>query len=117
MKICPLCGNSYGGHEGVFIDEHSREVFIDGETIPLSPRLVQTLAGIVKSSPRLVTRDYLMDYIYGLGSIDEPNDKIIDTFICLVRRQIKHTRFEIQTVKTLGYRWRQVSDGPEKQTD
>ena len=115
METCPLCGNSYGGHEGVFIDEYSREVIIDGEVISLSPRLVQTLAGIVKSSPRLVTRGYLMDYIYGLGSVDEPNDKIIDTFICLIRRQLKHTRFEIQTVKTLGYRWREVPNDSRKQ--
>lgn len=115
METCPLCGNSYGGHEGVFIDEDFSEVVIDGEVISLTPRLVQTLAGIVKSSPRVVTKGYLMDYIYGLGSVNEPNDKIIDTFICLVRKQIKHTRFEIQTVKTLGYRWREVSDGSRKQ--
>ena len=90
---------------------------IDGEVISLTPRLIQTLAGIVKSSPRVVAKGYLMDYVYGLDNTNEPNDKIIDTYICLIRKQIKHTRFEIQTVKTLGYRWKEVSDGSEKQAN
>lgn len=111
MENCPLCGNLYGGHEGVFVDEEFNGVIIDGESVKLTRRLTQTLAGIVRNSPRVITKAHLMDYIYGLETEDEPGSKVLDTFICMLRKRIKHTRFRIETIQGSGYRLKEIERG------
>ena len=121
METCPLCGQSYsGGYGGIFLDERLRDVIIDGERIKLTHRMMLVFGGIVKSSPRTVTTAYLMDYVYGLETDNEPNEKIIHVFICRIRQKIKHTRFRIETVRGLGYRLVEkegIPDGSEKQAN
>jgi DNA-binding response OmpR family regulator len=121
MELCPLCGQLYsGGYGSIFLDERLRDVIIDGERIKLTHRMVSVFGGIVKSSPRTVTIAYLMDYVYGLETDNEPNEKIIHVFICRIRQKIKHTRFRIETVRGLGYRLVEkegIPDGENRQTN
>ncbi len=116
-KPCPICGQPYNGHEGIFIDERLRDIIVDGEYIRLTTREMQVFAGIVKSAPRTVTTNYLMDYIYGLETDNEPQKKIVHVYVCRIRKLIKHTRFRIDTVRGLGYKLvkKDIVDGSENQ--
>jgi len=117
MERCPLCGKSYDGHKGIFINESLRDIVIDGKYINLTPRELQVFAGIVKGASRLVSKAYLMDYIYGLETDNEPHQKVIDVFIYKLRKKIKCTRFEIENVPCVGYRLKERDNGSEKQAN
>ena len=49
------------------------------------------------------TKQALMDAMYN-GSIDEPEIKIVDVFVCKLRKKLKPFGVDIQTVWGQGYR-------------
>ncbi len=115
MEHCPLCGHQYSIYEGIFIDEEHHIAIIDGKVIRLSHRTSQFFAGLVKCSPRIATKAYLMDYVYGLEADNEPDQKIVDLYIMRIRRKIKHTRFRVATIWGEGFKLTEISDGENKQ--
>lgn len=119
MRLCPLCGQLYSGHAGVFLDEESNDVIIDEEKIYLAIREFDFFAALVKSAPRVATNEYVMDYVYGRATDNEPDKKIIDVYICKLRKKIKHTRFRILTEFGTGHRLveKEVTDGENKQAN
>ena len=117
MGICPTCGHLLNGDKGIIVDEETRSVIIDGEVITLTRRMSLVLGGIVKCSPRVASKAYLMDYVYGLETDNEPDTKIVDIYVCKIRQQIKHTRFKIETVWGYGYKLVEIPDGSEKQAN
>ena len=117
METCPTCGQSFNEDKGITVDEETRSVIIDGEVIRLTRKLSLVLGGIVECSPRVASKDYLMDYVYGLETDNEPNTKIIDVYVCKIRGRIKHTRFKIENVWGYGYRLTETPNGSEKQAN
>lgn len=58
---------------------------------------------------RTVSRQTLYNAIYALmPQADWPHDKIIDVYICYIRRRLKGTRWEIRTVWGSGYSLHEV---------
>ena len=117
-EICPLCGGKYGGHKGIYVSDDYNEAVIDGVSVRLTRKESQTLAAIVKVHPRVASKEFLMDYIYGLGpEVDEPEEKIIDVFICRLRKTLKPFGYGIDTIWGIGYKLKDkdISDGPRKQ--
>ena len=114
MERCPLCDQLYEGHKGIFIDEESSTLIVDGEVIKLTRRLFQVLAGILSCDPRLASVGYLMDYVYGAETDDEPGNKIISVMVCKARKKIKHTRFGIVTIWGHGFKIVETDDGTGK---
>jgi len=51
----------------------------------------------------VVTRDGLMEYLYGTRNAP-PDTKIIDVFICNIRKKLRHLGVDIETVFGVGYR-------------
>ena len=117
MGTCPTCGQSLNGDKGITVDEETGSVIVDGEVIILTRKPSLVLGGIVKCSPRIASKAYLMDYVYGLETDNEPHIKIIDVYISKIRPQIKHTRFKIETVWGYGYKLVETPDGSEKQAN
>ena len=114
MANCPLCDHPYEGHRGVFVDVESRVLIVDGKLIRLTHRWSQVIAGILKCAPRPATLGFLMDYVYGAETDDEPHDKIISVYICKIRREIAHTRFGIETIWGAGWKIVEIDDGTER---
>lgn len=106
-KWCPLCGHELLEEHGVRIDEESGFVTLDGKEIKTSRRLRQVLGILIKNSPRVVSRAFIMDEVYGLlTDKEEPSEKIIDIFVCKVRRAIKDSNYEIVTIWGKGWLFR-----------
>lgn len=116
-EVCPLCSGKYGGHQGVYIDDDFNEVIIDGDVVKLTRRQTQTLAGVIKVYPRAARKEFLMDYVYGNEpEIDAPDDRIIDVYICRIRKILKPFGYGIEGVWGIGYKFtdKDVSHGSEK---
>lgn len=52
----------------------------------------------------LATKDSLMAALYCAGADDEPDIKIVDVFVCKLRKKIKPFGLEIDTLWGQGYR-------------
>lgn len=54
---------------------------------------------------RLCTKEYLLDCLYAMDPDGEAQIKIIDVFICKIRKKLNHLGFDIETVWGRGYRF------------
>lgn len=66
----------------------------------LTPKEAELLAAFADGRPR--TKDSLMAVVYG-GAMDMPETKIIDVFVCKIRRKIAGTGISIETLWGSGY--------------
>lgn len=80
-----------------------------GEGQFLSPELGLTaiegrLLGVLLKAPAVMTKEGLLDALYGLKpDQDQPDIKIIDVFVCKVRKKIGHRGLKIETAWGKGY--------------
>ncbi len=105
---CPLCGHILQEDTDIRIDLESGSVILDGQLIKATRKVFQILNLLIDKSPRVVSREFMMDYIYGLelDAFDEPSDEIIPIFICNARKAIKNTNYEIDTIWGKGWLFR-----------
>lgn len=61
------------------------------------------LARLQESEGEIVTRDQLMDAVY-FDSRSEPVPKILDVFICKLRKKLAGTQYRIESVWAQGFR-------------
>lgn len=63
------------------------------------------ILGALMARPETRTKSQLMDALYGLRMTDEePDQKIIDVFVCRLRRKLKPFGIKIETAWGQGYR-------------
>ena len=93
------------GELTVFFD--GRDPIISGCRIKLSKREHSVFQHLALNSNKVISKDAIYDAIYG-SSIDQPFDKIIDVYICKLRKKItaasKNRWQYIETVQGRGYR-------------
>lgn len=89
----------------IFINDQSKEIFIDGISTDFTPSEYLILSVFLSNKNRVYSRQELAQLIYDnyLGEID---DRGIDSHICNIRRKI--AKFDnkniIKTVRGIGYR-------------
>jgi DNA-binding response OmpR family regulator len=112
---CPVCGHILPDSTGAYINEEENVVILDKVSIRTTPKVRQILRVLIAKSPRTVSKGTLMDVLYGLESGDEePEEKIIDVFVCRAKKDIKGSNYEILTIWGKGYLFRRkVLDGEE----
>lgn len=104
---CPLCGHQILSEEGIHIEPDTGFVVLDGKVLKLPNKTMQVLSVLIDKSPRIVSRAFIMDALYGLYSSDEePAEKIIDIFISRVRHEIKSSNYEVLTIWGKGWIFR-----------
>ena len=79
------------------------EVKISGKTIDLSPKEFEILYLLVKKSGRVMTRQFLMERIWGRPYAN--TSRIIDTHIKNLRKSLGKLQGCLVTVEGLGYKW------------
>jgi two-component system cell cycle response regulator CtrA len=86
----------------VELDMTSRTVKAAGKELHLTGKEYQLLEALMMRQ-RIMTKEALLDHLY--GGIDEPEVKIIDVFICKVRKKLRERGVAdiIQTVWGRGY--------------
>jgi|SRR5580700_1939966 DNA-binding response OmpR family regulator len=82
------------------VDWYNHAIIRDGQRIHLPPKEWKIFSRLVKDSGKLVTKDTLMDELYQLDPNGGANPKIIDVFICSLRKKCP---WPIKTVWGRGY--------------
>ena len=81
-------------------DRH--EVQIDGEQIRLTYKEFLLLCTLLENQGRVLTREVLMDKVWGLGA--ERENRTLDVHIRTLRQKLGPVGSRIQTVRGVGYR-------------
>jgi two-component system cell cycle response regulator CtrA len=66
----------------------SREVLVDGLTVHLTGKEYAILELLVMRKGMVLTKEAFLNHLY--GGMDEPEMKIIDVFICKLRKKLAH---------------------------
>jgi two-component system, OmpR family, response regulator RegX3 len=90
----------------VAIDVERHEVTVNGESTPFPPKEFDLLEAFVRRPGRLLTREYLIDEIWGHDYVGDT--KTLDVHVKRIRRKIEpdpHEPIHLVTVRGLGYKF------------
>lgn len=87
----------------VAIDRETREVISSGEKIELTLKEFELLSYLMEHMNRVVTRDELLDNIWGYDYDGET--RTLDMHIKTLRQKLKDAGQQIKTVRGVGYRF------------
>lgn len=101
MTCCPLCGSEFDLSGVVLIPE--RGLVMRGDKIALlTGREMALFQKIVDEAPRVLSQVRMLEHLYQLEQ-NEPELKIIDVFICKIRKKLKPLGLSIATHWGQGY--------------
>lgn len=87
---------------GICVDERAHTVFADGQEVQLTLKEYQLLTLLMKNSGAVLTRDVLLENIWGYGSENET--RTVDVHIRTLRQKLGADGVLIETVRGVGYR-------------
>jgi two-component system, cell cycle response regulator CtrA len=88
----------------LFVDLDAGLVSVDDQPVHLTGKEYAVLELLSSHKGTTVTKEMLMNHLY--GGVDEPELKIIDVFICKLRKKLGHAaggNHHIETVWGRGY--------------
>nr|WP_205762789.1 response regulator transcription factor [Aneurinibacillus aneurinilyticus] len=90
-------------HKNIEVNTESQTVKRDGEIIALTKREYELLTVLLRNMNRVMTRDLLLDLVWGYDSAVETN--IVDVYVRYLRNKLDMPGQEsiIQTVRGTGY--------------
>jgi two-component system cell cycle response regulator CtrA len=90
----------------------SREVLVDGNPVHLTGKEYAILELLVLRKGMVLTKEAFLNHLY--GGMDEPEVKIIDVFICKLRKKLAQAGADnlIGTVWGRGYMVREPGTAP-----
>ena len=89
------CGN-------VTLDSEKRMVYVDGKAIELTYKEFEILSLLLQEQGRVLTRDTLMDRVWGLEA--ERENRTLDVHIRTLRQKLGEAGGLIETVRGVGYK-------------
>ena len=93
------------------IEFDSRNTYVNGNIVTLTPKEYSLLAFFVKNPNRVFSREQLLNEVWGYEFVGE--DRTVDTHIKMLRESIKEYRKFIVTVWGTGYKF-EVGEKNEK---
>ena len=107
----------YRGHaqsvieiDGLVINLDNKSVAVDGEAVYLTGKEYQMLELLALRKGTTLSKEVFLNNLY--GGMEEPEPKIIDVFICKLRKKLANTsggRDYIETVWGRGYMLRELT--------
>ncbi|WP_461211009.1 response regulator [Desulfocurvus sp. DL9XJH121] len=91
--------------DGLSIDLEAHKVFADEEEIVLTATEFKLLAELIKSSPRVRTRDQLLTTVWGYEF--EGYARTVDTHVRRLRQKLGDHAQLVETVRGVGYRFKE----------
>ncbi|WP_342600307.1 response regulator transcription factor [Psychrobacillus sp. FSL H8-0483] len=87
----------------LMLNEQTREITNDGESINLTPREYDLLLYLMKHPTQVLTREQLLDAVWGFDYYGDTN--VVDVYIRYVRKKLEENQkpSHIQTVRGVGY--------------
>ncbi len=94
------------------IDLNSREAKVDDVPVPLTAKEYSILELLVMRKGSLLSKQYIFEHVY--GNVDQPEPRIIDVFICKLRKKLRQASAVrlIDTIWGQGYRLRDLKETP-----
>ena len=89
----------------VTIDFSKIMVAIKDKPIELTSKEFELLKILIKAKGRVLSRDYLLDTIWGFDQALEIQTRTVDVHITTLRKKLKNESKRIVTVKNYGYRF------------
>lgn len=86
------------------VDLARHEVRVKGQAVPLTPKEFEFLKVLVESDGKVLSRDQLLEKIWGYDRSMEIDTRTVDQHIARLRRKLKSEGFRIATVTNAGYR-------------
>lgn len=90
---------------GLEIDFSKINVTIKNKPIELTSKEFELLKTLIKAKGRVLSRDHLLDTIWGFDRASEIQTRTVDVHIRTLRKKIKSEAKRIVTVKNYGYRF------------
>ncbi len=88
---------------GLRVDFTSRQVWLDGEELSLSPKEYDLLFYLVRNRGVALSRERLLNQVWGYDFYGD--DRTLDTHIKLLRRTLGRLSGNIVTLRGVGYRF------------
>ena len=89
--------------EGLSINQASRNVFVDGEVVKLTPKEYDLLSYLVVNRNKVFSRQQILNGVWGYDYYGD--DRTVDTHIKMLRESLKEYRKFIVTVWGTGYKF------------
>ena len=89
--------------EGLVIEFDSRNTYVNGNLVTLTPKEYSLLTFFAKNPNRVFSREQLLNEVWGYDFIGD--DRTVDTHIKMLRESIKEYRKFIVTVWGTGYKF------------
>ena len=80
-------------------------VSVKDKTVELTSKEFELLVTLIKAKGRVLSRDYLLDAIWGFNNAMEIQTRTVDVHIRTLRKKLKSEAKRIITVKNYGYRF------------
>lgn len=92
------------------IDFARVSVSVRGRQVELTSKEFELLKTLIGARGRVLSRDYLLDTIWGFDNAQDIQTRTIDVHIRTLRRKLKTEARRIVTVKNYGYRFEQEEE-------
>lgn len=102
MSCCPLCGGNLK-QQALWILRDRGIVGRGDVIVPLPRSEWELLMFLYEKRPRVATKEEIMEWLYQLSPDDPPEIKIVDVFICKIRKKLKPLGISIGTHWGRGY--------------
>jgi DNA-binding response OmpR family regulator len=90
---------------GIKLDRTSRKVWVGGKEAPLSAKEFDLLWFLVQRKNRVLTRDFLLQHVWGYDAGVDLTTKVIDVTLSHLRQKIGAPADKIVAVRGFGYRF------------
>ncbi|MCM8763256.1 MAG: response regulator transcription factor, partial [Candidatus Omnitrophica bacterium] len=92
------------------VDFSKIQVYIKNKPVELTAKEFELLKTLIKAKGRVLSRDYLLDNIWGFDHAMEIQTRTVDVHIRTLRKKLKGEARRIITVKNYGYRFEAEED-------
>ena len=92
------------------IDFSKIKVIIGNKPVELTAKEFELLSALIKAKGRVLSRDYLLDNIWGFDQAIEIQSRTVDVHIQTLRKKLKTEAKRVVTVKNYGYRFEQEEE-------
>lgn len=90
-------------YQGILLDQQAHKVQLDGADIDLEPKQFEILRLLMMNRNIVLSRTQLINAIWGYDF--EGSERVVDSHMKKLRRELKYKAYMIVTVPSVGYRF------------
>jgi phosphate regulon transcriptional regulator PhoB len=90
---------------GLALDPARHVVTLHGKPLALTPKEFELLEALLDASGRVLTREHLLNRVWGYARADEIESRTVDVHVRRLRAKLGDEGHRVVTVKSAGYRF------------